>query len=160
MKGLTAHIVSIFLLAQTYTGLSQKPDMVHVEFYPVNSTQPLEPYYRDKADSILTADAPRHKPFKSDYGEMLYYIEGFRDEARRNGNVNWDKGYKRSAQWIKWVLLKETKTFPDEIKKEIEQDLKRIRKFRRPYTDHDVYDRLVRRVIEYFEAGAGWQYQV
>ncbi len=106
----------------------------------------------------MIADAPRRDPFKSDYGELLTYIEGFRDEARRNGNVNWDRSYVRSAKWIEFVLVKDTELFSDEIKKEIKNDLKRIRKYRRPYTSHDVYDRLVRRVIEYFEAGKGYYY--
>ena len=80
---------------------------------------------------------------------MLYYIRNFEDQAKRNGNINWDRGYSRSIKWIKWNLCSKTEFFNKEIKKEIKSDLRRLRHYRRPYTNDDIYTRLKRRVIEY-----------
>lgn len=127
-------------------------------FYPLNSKKPLEEKYIKLKDSILENGFDKNDDFTSDYAELITYIEGFRDEARRNGNVNWGKGYKNSLKWVKFILIERTDFFPSDIKTEILNDIKRISKAKYPYTGNDLYDRLIRRSLEYYEAGMGRLY--
>ncbi len=101
-------------------------------------------------DRLLPKENWKKVKFTSDCVEMLYYIRNFEDQAKRNANINWDKGYVRSIKWIQWNLCKQTDLFDEEIKGEIEKDLKRLRRFRKPYTENDIYIQLNRRVIEYY----------
>ncbi|WP_107039756.1 hypothetical protein [Brumimicrobium mesophilum] len=112
--------------------------------------EPLSAEYQLIYDSLLPKENWKKVKFTNDCVEMLYYIRNFEDEAKRNANINWDRGYVRSIKWIRWNLCKQTDLFAEEIKDEIESDLKRLRRFRKPYTENDIYVRLNRRVIEYY----------
>ncbi len=150
-------ILSI-LFSSACFGQSTDSTLIDFQFYEIGSSKVLESEYKVVADSLVKSDAPRGSDFKSDYGELLTYVEGLRDEARRNGNINWDRGFMRSAKWIEVVLIKDTELFSESIKIEIKKDIKRIKKFRKPYTNNDLYDRLIRRIVEYYKADKGYIY--
>jgi hypothetical protein len=151
--------LTIFILITSDIVVKAQDSLTLKSFYPVNSSNILEEKYKKIADSLLTKEIIRNAKFTSDYIEMLYYLRNFRDQAKRNANQNWDKGYRYSANWIKWVLTEKTNIFPEAIKKEIKNDIKRYKKYRRPYTDDDLYDRLLRRIIEYYLSGEGEVYK-
>ena len=123
------------------------------KFHKLNSIDSLSKEYQYIYNSLLPEDKWKKVKFTNDCIEMLYYIRNFEDQAKRNGNINWDRGYSRSIKWIKWNLCSKTDFFNNEIKKEIKSDLKRLRRYRRPYTRDDIYTRLKRRVIEYQISG-------
>ena len=119
------------------------------KFHKPNSTDSLSKEYQSIYNSLLPEDKWKKVKFTNECIEMLYYIRNFEDEAKRNGNINWDRGYLRSIRWVRWHLCSNTELFNKEIKKEIKSDLRRLRHYRRPYTNDDIYTRLKRRVIEY-----------
>ena len=119
------------------------------KFYKPNSSDSLSKEYQYIYNNLLPEDNWKKVKLTNDCIEMLYYIRNFEDEAKRNGNINWDRGYLRSIKWIECHLCSKTEFFNKEIKKEIKSDLRRLRHYRRPYTNDDIYTRLKRRVIEY-----------
>lgn len=120
------------------------------KFEKVNSKALLSKEYQVIYESLLPQENWKRVKYTSDCVEMLYYVRSFEDQAKRNANINWNRGYVRSIKWIQWNLCKQTNLFDEEIKDEIKRDLKRLRHFRKPYTENDIYVRLNRRIIEYF----------
>lgn len=119
-------------------------------FKKVGSKEALSAEYQKIHSKLLPKENWTKVKFNSDCIEMLYYIRNFEDQAKRNANINWDRRYNRSIKWIQWNLCKRTDLFDQELKNEIKNDLKRLKKYRKPYTENDIYIRLNRRVIEYY----------
>lgn len=82
-------------------------------------------------------------------GEMLRILYNVKDEAKRNGNINSDREDKRDLKFI-YKTLKNSGFFDSKNLKEIKQDIKRLKKIRKPYTSDDIYDRLSKRIVDYY----------
>lgn len=130
------------------TGQILKGKPTFKDFHPIGSEESPDSAYLECLDSIFMNQVPERG--KSIYfaGEMLRILYNTKGEAQRNGNINWDKDYKKGLKFIRRTLV-DSKLFPSEIVKEIKRDVKRLGKFRRPYTDDEIYDRLLRRIVEY-----------
>ena len=83
-------------------------------------------------------------------GELLRAVEKLRDEARRNGNLNWDKGYEVFLTYLE-ERLTDPKVFDIERIAETKQILDRLGNFEDPYIEEDYYDELDDRVVEYYK---------
>ncbi len=56
--------------------------------------------YRDKGRFIWKNYVPKSGQSNYVQGELLRTIEKLRDEAQRNGNVNWDEGYEILSNYL------------------------------------------------------------
>lgn len=84
-------------------------------------------------------------------GELLRAVEKLRDEAQRNGNINWDSGHEILIAYLRDKLLGSA-LFDGIAVQEIETDLDRLSTFEHPETSDGPYDRLTDRVIEWCRA--------
>jgi hypothetical protein len=78
-------------------------------------------------------------------------VEKLRDEAQRNGNINWDTGHEILVGHLRDQLLSAPQ-FDQAARQEIESDLDRLSAFEHPETSDAPYDRLADRVIEWCQA--------
>lgn len=74
-------------------------------------------------------------------GELLRANEKLRDEAQRNGNINWDVGFEILLDFLEATLCEKKGLFSDPSKA-LRSDLKRLRDFEHPYTEDDLFDRI------------------
>jgi hypothetical protein len=81
-------------------------------------------------------------------GELLRAIEKLRDEAHRNGNVNWDFGHEILAKFILDTLL-DKKDISENSKVILKTDIKRILKFEVPYLEDDLFDRIGHIILDW-----------
>jgi len=85
-------------------------------------------------------------------GELLRAIEKLRDEAQRNGNVNFHKNCHRLLlKFLKETLLDKT-IFTKEELLTLKTDLKKISYKTMPYTEDDAYDNITKRLIDWYLA--------
>lgn len=83
-------------------------------------------------------------------GELLRAVEKLRDEAVRNGNVNWDGDHVELARFVRTTLVS-SGVFGSEEVAEIVQDIDTAVDVDHPPED-DLYDRLADRVVEWSQA--------
>jgi hypothetical protein len=84
-------------------------------------------------------------------GELIRAIEKLRDEAQRNGNVNWDEGHVILAGFVRDTLLR-SGLFDAPATEEIERDVARLLDAEYPETSDEPFDRLVDRAVEWAQA--------
>jgi len=85
-------------------------------------------------------------------GELLRAIEKLRDEAQRNGNVNFHKNcHSLLLKFLKETLLDKT-IFTKEELLTLKTDLKKISYKTMPYTEDDAYDNITKRMIDWYLA--------
>jgi hypothetical protein len=84
-------------------------------------------------------------------GELLRAVEKLRDEAQRNGNLNWGSGQKAFIAYLRENLIGSA-LFDQTAAQEIQADLDTLGKFEYPETSEAPYDRLTDRVIEWCHA--------
>jgi rhodanese-related sulfurtransferase len=83
-------------------------------------------------------------------GELLRAVEKLRNEALRNGNSNWDRGFAILLSYLEEHLLDET-VFSPSVIRERGNSLRRLRDHAQPCLDGSAYDALADRVVEYFQ---------
>jgi hypothetical protein len=81
-------------------------------------------------------------------GELLRCVEKLAWEAQNNGNVNWEPQFEMLLHYLENTLCAEPH-FDSAAKQSIRRDTKRLRQYKRPYTDQDLYDRLTEHVVAY-----------
>lgn len=83
-------------------------------------------------------------------GELLRAIEKLRDEAQRNGNINFHKNcHGILIDYLRKHLV-DNNIFEKEISIEINNDLERLSKNNSPYTEDDIYDRITNRIVDWY----------
>ncbi|NOQ75501.1 MAG: hypothetical protein GQ574_26060 [Crocinitomix sp.] len=83
-------------------------------------------------------------------GELLRAIEKLRDEAHRNGNINFQEDcHGILINYLRTYLGKES-NFSDALRKEINDDLDRLTIENMPYTKDDIYDRISSRIVDWY----------
>ena len=119
---------------------------------PVRTVQPVFPanlHYPELAQKIWSELVPSVGPAGTVPGELLRSVEVLRDEAQRNGNVNYKKGHKRMAVFVRETLVK-SGIFDKTDNEQIISGTGRLMKASRPYVQDDVYDHLVDRVCVFY----------
>jgi hypothetical protein len=81
-------------------------------------------------------------------GELLRAVEKLSWEAETNGNVNWDSGFEILADYLERTLCGD-RQLGDEMRRSVRKDLRVLRDYEHPYTEDDLYDRLVDAVVAY-----------
>lgn len=106
--------------------------------------------YFETAKIIWQKLVPKSGQAETVQGELLRAIEKLRDEAQRNGNINFHKnchglfiGYLRK-------FLINTNIFDPEKITQITSDLERISKGQEPYLEDDLYDRITDRIVDWY----------
>jgi hypothetical protein len=107
--------------------------------------------YFEEARDLWRTYVPRSGQAASVQGELIRAVEKLRDEAQRNGNVNWDHGFEILARFLRDTLVT-SGPFAPPILKQIERDVARLLNFETPETDDELYDRLTDRVVEWARA--------
>ena len=107
--------------------------------------------YEEEARALWQTSVPRAGQATTVQGELLRAVERLRDEAQRNGNINWGDGHQALIAYIRANLLR-SQLFENTVVQEIETDLDRLSRFEYPETSDAPYDRLVDRVIEWCHA--------
>ena len=102
----------------------------------------------DEARAIWKAHVPRSGQAETVQGELLRAVEKLRDEAQRNGNVNWDRGFVILAGYLRSVLTA-SGAFDAATTAAIEQDLDRLLQHEDPEVADEPCDRLADRVVEW-----------
>lgn len=103
--------------------------------------------YFEEAKKMWHEYVPRQGQASTIRGELLRSIEKLRDEAQRNGNANWDKGHILMAELLRQHLG--GGGLSEKSQNIAKADLNRIMDYGNPYTDDDLYDRLVDVLVEW-----------
>lgn len=105
--------------------------------------------YAEKAKYIWENYVPQRGQADTVQGELLRAIEKLADEAQRNGNLNWDKGHEILIDYI-IKTIDESKILDSKRNEQFHNDMNRILKYKSPYVDNDLYDRVVEIVVDFF----------
>jgi hypothetical protein len=105
--------------------------------------------YFETAKFIWKTYVPKSGQADTVQGELLRAVEKLRDEAQRNGNINWDEGHEILAHYIETILGDWEEFTPAEVA-EIKADVARLVDFEHPYTEDDIYDRLTARIVQWY----------
>lgn len=106
--------------------------------------------YFEEARHIWTTYVPSRGQAETVQGELLRSVEKLRDEAQRNGNVNFGEGHVRLARLLEETLT--TGPFDATTKQQIRDDVARLLDAEHPATNDPIYDRLTDRVVEWCRA--------
>jgi hypothetical protein len=83
-------------------------------------------------------------------GELLRAIEKLRDEAQRNGNVNFHKNCHGILITYLRQHLADERIFTKQTVIQINSDLDRLSMKNSPYTEDDLYDRISDRIVDWY----------
>ncbi len=108
-----------------------------------------EDQYKEIGRFIWQNYVPSHGQSDTVQGELLRANEKLRDEAHRNGNINWDKGHEILANYIKTTLL-DSGDLSEEQEKQLIADIGVVLNYERPYTEDDVFDRIERAIFDWY----------
>jgi hypothetical protein len=104
--------------------------------------------YEREATALWKAFVPKYGQAKTVQGELVRAVEKLRDEAHRDGNVNWNRNHAMLAQYVKKTLI-DSRLFDAAVVEEIKNDIKRIRVVDYPEIEDEPYDRLLDRIVEW-----------
>jgi hypothetical protein len=107
--------------------------------------------YPDEARSLWQTSVPRNGQAATVQGELLRAVEKLRDEAQRNGNINWNDSHQALIAYLRDTLLGSA-VFDQAAALEIETDLDRLSRYEYPEASDAPYDRLADRVIGWCRA--------
>ena len=88
---------------------------------------------------------------KHEQTPLIRAIEKLRDEAQRNGNVNWDEGHVILAEFVRDTLL-QSGLYDEPAIEEIRRDIARVLDEDYPETSDEPFDRLADRAVEWARA--------
>lgn len=107
--------------------------------------------YRSLGQFIWRTYVPRSGQADTVQGELLRACEKLRDEAHRNGNVNWDEGHEILARYLLDTLIAWPALAADR-KAQLRADLARLTVPEDPCLEDDVFDRVERCVLDWCAA--------
>ena len=108
-----------------------------------------EPDYAEIGRFIWQNYVPNRGQADTVQGELLRAAEKLRDESQRNGNINWDEGHEMLATFI-LQTLQSSVDVADEAKLQLERDIARIRDYKNPYTEDDLFDRVEKAIFDWY----------
>ena len=109
--------------------------------------------YFDEARVLWKRYVPKRGQADTVQGELIRGVEKLRDEAQRNGNVNWKSDHAMMVAYIPRTLV-DSGLFDAAAVLEIETDAKRLLDYENPETSDLPYDRLTDRIVEWSRAQA------
>lgn len=140
--------------------LADNCEKLNPVYKPSNTIQPEFPTklkYPDIVNHIRTNLIPVQGKSETIEGEMLRGLDNLRDEAQRNGNVNFYKVHKEYAELISATLNNAT-FFNQKEKEKITKATKKLMHAKKPYLEDDLYDYLTDQIcVFYRHKNAGQQ---
>ena len=106
--------------------------------------------YFEDAKRIWKTCVPKSGQANTVEGELLRAVEKLRDEATRNGNGNWDRGFQILLGYLEQRLL-DASVYSAPTIDATKLALNRLHNYDQPYLEDDIYDALSDRVVEYFK---------
>jgi hypothetical protein len=103
--------------------------------------------YAEEAGRIWRTYVPKRGQADTVQGELIRVVEKLRDEAGRNGNINWDDGFERLVSFLQRTL-NDPRVFDASASQEIAGDLALICNTDVPAAD-ETFDRLTDRLVEW-----------
>ncbi|RYG70638.1 hypothetical protein EON80_07370 [bacterium] len=102
--------------------------------------------YRELWDKLVPASGQA----STVQGELVRVIGRLASEFYRNGNCNWDMGFRRFTNFLA-KHLKDKKVFDAATLNQIEADIQELRVIAKDWVEdgEDVYDRITDRVVEW-----------
>lgn len=110
--------------------------------------------YFEEARTLWQTYVPRSGQAATIQGEDIRSVEKLRDEAQRNGNINWSKNHEKLVAFIRKTLV-ESRLFDPAAEAEIEADTERLLDADHPETTDEPFDRLTDRIVEWSRAQPG-----
>lgn len=107
--------------------------------------------YFEKAKFIWKTFVPRSGQADTVQGEMLRASEKLRDEAQRNGNINFNENCHSLLIAYLRKYLSDPRLFYDTLIDQINTDLDRLSESNHPYLEDDIYDRINDRIVDWFD---------
>jgi hypothetical protein len=107
--------------------------------------------YYHKAKTIWEKYVPKNGQAKYVQGELLRAIEKLRDEAHRNGNINFNKNCHVILIAYLREYLCDNSLFETSTLDQINSDLDRLLVYEQPYLDDDLFDRINHRIVDWHE---------
>lgn len=107
--------------------------------------------YFNKAKFIWQNFVPNSGQANTVQGEMLRAIEKLRDEAQRNGNINFNENCHSLLIAYLRKNLTDSTVFNDILISQISSDLDRLSESNHPYLEDDIYDRINDRIVDWFD---------
>jgi len=104
--------------------------------------------YLEVAKMIWKTQVPPSGPSDSIQGELLRCNEKLRDEAHRNGNINWWEGHAEMATFMQHTLL-ESALFSAQQTEQIKSAIQDLLDFEHPTTSDKPYDFLMDRIVDW-----------
>jgi hypothetical protein len=106
--------------------------------------------YFEEAQSIWKAYVPKSGQSQTVQGELLRAVEKLRDEAIRNGNMNWDDGFETLLRYLESHLL-DPAVYDIRRIGATRAALTRLWEYDNPCVEDELFDDLGDRVVEYFK---------
>ena len=105
--------------------------------------------YLEEGKTIWSQFVPKSGQAQTVQGELLRAVEKLRDEATRNGNGNWDRGFEILLEYLEAHMLDE-KVFEPAVLAQTRDTLRRLSDSDNPLLDDEAYDALGDRVVDYY----------
>jgi len=106
--------------------------------------------YSEKAQYMWQNFVPKSGQAETVQGELIRSVEKLRDEAQRNGNINFSDDCHRILIEYLRIKLNDKSLFSDEEIKFINKDLDTLSDEDYPYTEDDLYDRITNRIVDWY----------
>jgi hypothetical protein len=108
-------------------------------WFEVPAVYPDGVKYLEEARSLWQTSVPASGQAATVQGELLRAVAKLRDEAQRNGNLNWGSGQEVFIAYLREKLLGSA-LFGQTAAQEIEADLDKLGRFESPETSEPPYD--------------------
>ncbi len=132
--------------------LVEKCEKLNPIYKPSESLQPEFPtnlQHPEIAKKIWQELVPPIGQAETIQGELLRAVEKLRDEAQRNGNINFFDSHKKLAKFVMDTLVNSELFDKKEITK-IKSESKKLMKASSPYLDDDAYDYLTDQICVFY----------
>jgi hypothetical protein len=97
--------------------------------------------YFEEAKNIWMQFVPKTGQAQTMQGELLRAVEKLRDEATRNGNGNWDRGFEILLQFLD-THLTDPSVFSTDAANQTRKILTRLVDYENPLLEDEPYDEL------------------
>src|SRR2546428_5133472 len=107
--------------------------------------------YEEDARTLWQTYVPKRGQADTVRGELMRAVEKLRDEAERNGNVNWGKNHVLLAEYLRDTPTR-SGLFDEAATAEIQRDIARLLDYNYPETSDEPYDRITDHIVEWARA--------